>query len=140
MGPQSYSARPPLLSRGMGDVDTSSIVSNRTLPCRHPGCDKLFKRQCDLNKHTIHHKPRPYKCREPSCSHTDGFVYSKDLNRHVDTVHGGQLQGLYCPDQSCKYAQGRGFVGRRDNFIRHQKRVHGKVLDSNQRTEGSSTS
>jgi len=142
MAPQSYSAPPPLIPRGMGDIDTSPKVSICTLPCKHPGCGKFFKRQCDLNKHAIHHKSRPYKCREPCCSHTDGFVYRKDLTRHVDRVHGGQFQHFYCPDPSCKYAQaqGPGFTGRRDNFIRHQRRKHGMVLDSNQRNERLPTS
>lgn len=132
--PQSYSAPPPPISRAMGDINTSRKVSIRTLSCTHPGCGKFFKRQCDLNKHAIHHKPGPYKCRDPYCSHTDGFVYHKDLTRHVNGVHGGQFQRFYCPDPSCKYAQaeGSGFT-RRDNFIRHQRRKHGMVLDGNQR-------
>ena len=49
--------------------------------CREPGCDKEFKRPCDLTKHEKTHS-RPWKCPVESCKyHEYGWPTEKMFAR-----------------------------------------------------------
>ncbi|KAG6978168.1 Zinc finger transcription factor ace1 [Fusarium oxysporum f. sp. conglutinans] len=55
--------------------------------CREPGCNKEFKRPCDLTKHEKTHS-RPWKCPVPTCKyHTYGWPTEKEMDRHHNDKH-----------------------------------------------------
>lgn len=88
-------------------------------PCPHPSCasKKIFRRQCDLNRHYRTHF-RNFFCEIPDCSYTIrgsriGFATVKDRDRHERTHN---------PSILCNYCGKR--FSRGDNLRDHCRKVH----------------
>ncbi|KAH6611885.1 hypothetical protein C7974DRAFT_86369 [Boeremia exigua] len=90
--------------------------------CAVEGCNKMFNRNCELNRHLKIHlgrNERPHRC--TVCS--EGFLYPKDLIRH-QRKHVKQASAkvtYYCYVDGCSNIEG---FSRRDNLLRHQRRQH----------------
>jgi hypothetical protein len=80
-----------------------------------------------IRRHWKRHFPT-YFCTVAGCKHgTLAFARKYDLDRHVNSAHGGQR--LFCPHPGCKFAEGSwtlGF-GRKDNLNVHLKRRHADI-------------
>lgn len=77
-------------STAKGDED-----SNRTFICQHAGCNKVFRDNSALRKHSHTHGERVHAC--PECPRT--FVESSKLKRH-QLVHTGEKPFL-CRFEGC---------------------------------------
>ncbi|TVY39412.1 Zinc finger transcription factor [Lachnellula occidentalis] len=88
--------------------------------CREPGCDKEFKRPCDLTKHEKTHS-RPWKCPVDSCKyHEYGWPTEKEMDRHNNDKH-SQAPPLYeCQFKPCPYRSKR-----ESNCKQHMEKAHG---------------
>ncbi|TVY51405.1 Zinc finger transcription factor ace1 [Lachnellula cervina] len=88
--------------------------------CREPGCDKEFKRPCDLTKHEKTHS-RPWKCPVESCKyHEYGWPTEKEMDRHNNDKH-SQAPPLYeCHFKPCPYRSKR-----ESNCKQHMEKAHG---------------
>ncbi|RYO25207.1 hypothetical protein AA0121_g1360 [Alternaria tenuissima] len=88
-------------------------------PCSTEGCDRTFDRQCDLNRHQkTHSTESPHVC--STCNM--GFLYPKDLRRHLPTHNDPSLVVAikhYCPYPGCDNLDG---FSRKDNLLRHQRK------------------
>lgn len=94
-------------------------------------CSRTFPQRYQLNTHLKAHT-LPFKCSIPSCQ-SPGFRYSKDLDRHINSVHITEVPGtrrFYCPVETCKHSEayGNGFA-RLDNANRHKRTAHRKICE-----------
>ena len=88
--------------------------------CREPGCDKEFKRPCDLTKHEKTHS-RPWKCPEVSCKyHQYGWPTEKEMDRHHNDKHSAAPAMYECHFKPCAYRSKR-----ESNCKQHMEKAHG---------------
>lgn len=82
-------------------------------------CSKTHPSENELNKHMRREhdgKEHPYKCQYEDCALS--FVYPKDLQRHIDSVHLGHR--FLCRINECQ-----SILSREDNRRRHERQKHG---------------
>lgn len=97
-------------------TQASSSPAATTSSMRSPGTPRAAGEPPPLPRHHHHRQRLPLRCAEPTC--TRAFKYSRDLKRHVYSVH--DKIKITCP--RC----GKDFKGdRRDNLLRHLKTIHG---------------
>ncbi|CAO2652740.1 Nn.00g021510.m01.CDS01 [Neocucurbitaria sp. VM-36] len=95
-------------------------------PCHVEGCERVFDRACELNRHQKTHldrSERPHKC--SACK--EGFLYPKDLHRH-ERKHIQQPSAqvtFFCRYPGCGNLEG---FSRRDNLLRHQRKQHASIV------------
>jgi hypothetical protein len=90
--------------------------------CREPGCDKEFKRPCDLTKHEKTHS-RPWKCPVESCKyHEYGWPTEKEMDRHHNDKHSAAPPLYECHFKPCPYRSKR-----ESNCKQHMEKAHGWV-------------
>ncbi|KAG4030075.1 hypothetical protein MFRU_013g00990 [Monilinia fructicola] len=88
--------------------------------CREPGCDKSFKRPCDLTKHEKTHS-RPWKCPVTSCKyHEYGWPTEKEMDRHQNDKHSAAPPLFECHFKPCPYRSKR-----ESNCKQHMEKAHG---------------
>jgi hypothetical protein len=88
--------------------------------CNHPGCDKEFKRPCDLTKHEKTHS-RPWKCPFTTCKYHDyGWPTEKEMDRHINDKHSSAPPMYECQFQPCPYKSKR-----ESNCKQHMEKAHG---------------
>ncbi|XXG94691.1 hypothetical protein Hte_000948 [Hypoxylon texense] len=88
--------------------------------CTHPGCNKEFKRPCDLTKHEKTHS-RPWKCPIPTCKYHDyGWPTEKEMDRHVNDKHSDAPPMFECHFKPCPYKSKR-----ESNCKQHMEKAHG---------------
>ncbi|KAI6093836.1 hypothetical protein F4821DRAFT_252836 [Hypoxylon rubiginosum] len=88
--------------------------------CNHPGCNKEFKRPCDLTKHEKTHS-RPWKCPIPTCKYHDyGWPTEKEMDRHVNDKHSDAPPMYECHFKPCPYKSKR-----ESNCKQHMEKAHG---------------
>ncbi|KAE8444708.1 hypothetical protein EG329_014366 [Mollisiaceae sp. DMI_Dod_QoI] len=88
--------------------------------CREPGCDKEFKRPCDLTKHEKTHS-RPWKCPVESCKYHDyGWPTEKEMDRHHNDKHSSAPALYECHFKPCPYRSKR-----ESNCKQHMEKAHG---------------
>ena len=88
--------------------------------CGVPGCNKEFKRPCDLTKHEKTHS-RPWKCPLPSCKyHEFGWPTEKERDRHQNDKHSSNPMMYKCRFGSCQYKSKR-----ESNCKQHMEKAHG---------------
>lgn len=88
--------------------------------CREPGCNKEFKRPCDLTKHEKTHS-RPWKCPVPTCKyHTYGWPTEKEMDRHHNDKHSDAPAMYECLFKPCPYKSKR-----ESNCKQHMEKAHG---------------
>ena len=88
--------------------------------CREPGCDKEFKRPCDLTKHEKTHS-RPWKCPVKSCKYHDyGWPTEKERDRHHNDKHASSPATFECLFKPCPYKSKR-----ESNCKQHMEKAHG---------------
>ncbi|KAG6036644.1 copper-binding transcription factor [Claviceps citrina] len=86
--------------------------------CREPGCNKQFRRPCDLTKHEKTHS-RPWKCTIPTCKyHKIGWPTEKERDRHQNDRHSDAPATYRCPD--CSHTSKR-----ESNLKQHMEKSHG---------------
>ncbi|KAL2122658.1 hypothetical protein VTJ04DRAFT_3113 [Mycothermus thermophilus] len=90
--------------------------------CREPGCNKEFKRPCDLTKHEKTHS-RPWKCPVPTCKyHEYGWPTEKEMDRHHNDKHATSPAMYECLYKPCPYKSKR-----ESNCKQHMEKAHGWV-------------
>ncbi|KUJ11164.1 putative zinc finger transcription factor ace1 [Mollisia scopiformis] len=88
--------------------------------CREPGCDKEFKRPCDLTKHEKTHS-RPWKCPVEACKyHEYGWPTEKEMDRHHNDKHSAAPALYECHFKPCPYRSKR-----ESNCKQHMEKAHG---------------
>jgi len=88
--------------------------------CREPGCEKEFKRSCDLTKHEKTHS-RPWKCPVESCKyHEYGWPTEKEMDRHHNDKHSAAPALFECHFKPCPYRSKR-----ESNCKQHMEKAHG---------------
>ncbi|KAI0159484.1 hypothetical protein BJ166DRAFT_564537 [Pestalotiopsis sp. NC0098] len=88
--------------------------------CTHPGCNKEFKRPCDLTKHEKTHS-RPWKCPNKTCKyHEYGWPTEKEMDRHVNDKHSSAPAMYECLYKPCPYKSKR-----ESNCKQHMEKAHG---------------
>jgi uncharacterized C2H2 Zn-finger protein len=88
--------------------------------CREPGCNKEFKRPCDLTKHEKTHS-RPWKCPVSTCKyHTYGWPTEKEMDRHHNDKHSDAPAMYECSFKPCPYKSKR-----ESNCKQHMEKAHG---------------
>ncbi|KAH7328713.1 hypothetical protein B0I35DRAFT_473390 [Stachybotrys elegans] len=88
--------------------------------CREPGCNKEFKRPCDLTKHEKTHS-RPWKCPIPTCKyHEFGWPTEKEMDRHINDKHSDAPAMYECLYKPCPYKSKR-----ESNCKQHMEKAHG---------------
>lgn len=88
--------------------------------CREPGCNREFKRPCDLTKHEKTHS-RPWKCPIESCKyHEYGWPTEKEMDRHCNDKHSVDPSMYKCLFPPCTYKSKR-----ESNCRRHMEVAHG---------------
>ncbi|KAK4101720.1 hypothetical protein N658DRAFT_425133 [Parathielavia hyrcaniae] len=88
--------------------------------CREPGCNKEFKRPCDLTKHEKTHS-RPWKCPVPTCKyHEYGWPTEKEMDRHHNDKHSSAPPMYECNFKPCPYKSKR-----ESNCKQHMEKAHG---------------
>nr|XP_036585243.1 zinc finger transcription factor ace1 [Colletotrichum truncatum]KAF6795140.1 zinc finger transcription factor ace1 [Colletotrichum truncatum] len=88
--------------------------------CREPGCNKEFKRPCDLTKHEKTHS-RPWKCPVKSCKyHEYGWPTEKEMDRHHNDKHSSAPPMYECMFKPCPYKSKR-----ESNCKQHMEKAHG---------------
>jgi hypothetical protein len=87
--------------------------------CKEPGCNKEFKRPCDLTKHEKTHS-RPWKCPVPSCKyHEYGWPTEKEMDRHHNDKHSDSPAMFQCHFSHCPYKSKR-----ESNCKQHMEKAH----------------
>jgi hypothetical protein len=106
--------------------------------CREPGCDKEFKRPCDLTKHEKTHS-RPWKCPNPTCKyHEFGWPTEKEMDRHINDKHSDAPAMYQCLFENCPYKSKR-----ESNCKQHMEKAHGWTYvrtKTNKKAQAKSTS
>ncbi|KAK7424911.1 copper-binding transcription factor [Neonectria punicea] len=88
--------------------------------CREAGCNKEFKRPCDLTKHEKTHS-RPWKCPIPTCKYHDyGWPTEKEMDRHINDKHSDAPAMYECLYKPCPYKSKR-----ESNCKQHMEKAHG---------------
>lgn len=88
--------------------------------CREPGCNKEFKRPCDLTKHEKTHS-RPWKCPIETCKyHEYGWPTEKEMDRHCNDKHSTAPPMFKCLFPPCPYKSKR-----ESNCKQHMEKAHG---------------
>ncbi|PHH86331.1 hypothetical protein CDD83_10396 [Cordyceps sp. RAO-2017] len=88
--------------------------------CREHGCNKEFRRPCDLTKHEKTHS-RPWKCPMPDCKyHSLGWPTEKEMARHVNDKHSSSPAYFECEFKPCPYKSKR-----QSNCKQHMEKAHG---------------
>ncbi|PSR91922.1 hypothetical protein BD289DRAFT_459903 [Coniella lustricola] len=88
--------------------------------CREPGCNKEFKRPCDLTKHEKTHS-RPWKCPVETCKYHDyGWPTEKEMDRHCNDKHNTAPPMYKCLYPPCPYKSKR-----ESNCKQHMEKAHG---------------
>lgn len=88
--------------------------------CKEPGCNKEFKRPCDLTKHEKTHS-RPWKCPFATCKYHDyGWPTEKEMDRHVNDKHSSAPPMYECKFKPCPYKSKR-----ESNCKQHMEKAHG---------------
>ncbi|KAK7739968.1 hypothetical protein SLS53_005562 [Cytospora paraplurivora] len=88
--------------------------------CREPGCNKEFKRPCDLTKHEKTHS-RPWKCPIKTCKyHEYGWPTEKEMDRHCNDKHSIDPPMYRCMFSPCPYKSKR-----ESNCKQHMEKAHG---------------
>lgn len=88
--------------------------------CKEPGCNKEFKRPCDLTKHEKTHS-RPWKCPMRTCKyHEYGWPTEKEMDRHVNDKHTTAPAMYECIFKPCPYKSKR-----ESNCKQHMEKAHG---------------
>ncbi|KAK3330233.1 hypothetical protein B0H66DRAFT_51770 [Apodospora peruviana] len=88
--------------------------------CREPGCNKEFKRPCDLTKHEKTHS-RPWKCPVTTCKyHEYGWPTEKEMDRHHNDKHSSAPPMYECLFKPCPYKSKR-----ESNCKQHMEKAHG---------------
>ncbi|PKS07924.1 hypothetical protein jhhlp_006534 [Lomentospora prolificans] len=88
--------------------------------CREPGCNKEFKRPCDLTKHEKTHS-RPWKCPVKTCKyHEYGWPTEKEMDRHHNDKHSAAPPMFECHFKPCPYKSKR-----ESNCKQHMEKAHG---------------
>lgn len=88
--------------------------------CREPGCNKEFKRPCDLTKHEKTHS-RPWKCPVETCKYHDyGWPTEKEMDRHCNDKHNTTPPMYKCLYPPCPYKSKR-----ESNCKQHMEKAHG---------------
>ncbi|KAH7035005.1 uncharacterized protein B0I36DRAFT_317405 [Microdochium trichocladiopsis] len=88
--------------------------------CKEPGCNKEFKRPCDLTKHEKTHS-RPWKCPFTTCKyHEYGWPTEKEMDRHVNDKHSSAPAMYECHFKPCPYKSKR-----ESNCKQHMEKAHG---------------
>jgi hypothetical protein len=88
--------------------------------CREPGCNKEFKRPCDLTKHEKTHS-RPWKCPVTTCKyHEFGWPTEKEMDRHHNDKHSSAPPMYECIYKPCPYKSKR-----ESNCKQHMEKAHG---------------
>ena len=88
--------------------------------CDVDGCDKEFKRPCDLTKHVKTHE-RPWKCSEEKCKYYElGWPTEKERDRHVNDKHSSTPSLYRCLFEPCPYTSKR-----ESNCKQHMEKAHG---------------
>jgi uncharacterized C2H2 Zn-finger protein len=88
--------------------------------CREPGCNKEFKRPCDLTKHEKTHS-RPWKCPITTCKyHEYGWPTEKEMDRHRNDKHEAAPSMYECLFKPCPYKSKR-----ESNCKQHMEKAHG---------------
>ncbi|ROT40059.1 zinc finger transcription factor ace1 [Sodiomyces alkalinus F11] len=88
--------------------------------CREPGCNKEFKRPCDLTKHEKTHS-RPWKCPLTTCKyHEYGWPTEKEMDRHINDKHSAAPAMFECHYKPCPYKSKR-----ESNCKQHMEKAHG---------------
>ncbi|KUI63095.1 Zinc finger transcription factor ace1 [Cytospora mali] len=88
--------------------------------CREPGCNKEFKRPCDLTKHEKTHS-RPWKCPIETCKyHEYGWPTEKEMDRHCNDKHSIDPPMYRCMFSPCPYKSKR-----ESNCKQHMEKAHG---------------
>ncbi|KAM4060207.1 zinc finger transcription factor ace1 [Hirsutella rhossiliensis] len=94
--------------------------------CRELGCNKEFKRPCDLTKHEKTHS-RPWKCPYATCKyHEFGWPTEKEMVRHVDDKHLDSPTMFECFFAPCPYKSKR-----ESNCKQHMEKAHGWLRNRN---------
>jgi len=90
--------------------------------CDHPGCGKVFRKRFEKKKHVnIKHNHR-YICQ--TCNRA--FGVKRDMDRHTADKHPeiNPQESIFCPNSDCKRSK-MGFKRtRKDNLLRHLRKVH----------------
>lgn len=87
--------------------------------CNHAGCEKEFKRACDLTKHEKTHS-RPWKCSDINCRyHEYGWPTEKELERHRNDKHSANPKLFNCLFKPCAYSSKR-----ESNCKQHMEKSH----------------
>jgi hypothetical protein len=87
--------------------------------CREPGCNKEFKRPCDLTKHEKTHS-RPWKCPVATCKyHEYGWPTEKEMDRHHNDKHSAAPPLYECHFKPCPYKSKR-----ESNCKQHMEKAH----------------
>lgn len=77
------------------------VEGKKSFQCLAPGCQKIFKFKCDMERHVlIHTKEKPITCPYPDCN--KGFKRPEALRYHVDTMHVNR-KIFTCPIPDCGY-------------------------------------
>jgi hypothetical protein len=98
--------------------------------CPMHGCNKEFKRPCDLTKHEKTHL-RPFKCKLESCKYYKlGWPTEKELDRHWNDKHSSNPSMFRCNYHPCPYKSKR-----ESNCKQHMEKAHGWVY-VRQKTNG----
>jgi hypothetical protein len=88
--------------------------------CREKGCEKEFKRPCDLTKHEKTHS-RPWKCPIATCKyHEYGWPTEKEAQRHHNDKHSTAPALYKCHYAPCPYQSKR-----ESNCKQHMEKAHG---------------
>lgn len=102
-------------------------------------CQKSVKTKSELKKHDLRHK-KPFVCKYPGCTRTEGFSTTNDLDRHTKSKHplatttrAESMKKYHCVVSGCKSKDK--VWPRLDNFRSHIKRVHSNYIESEQSFE-----
>jgi hypothetical protein len=105
------------MARRKKNADPSEYAPKK---CKEPGCNKEFKRPCDLTKHEKTHS-RPWKCPLPTCKyHEYGWPTEKEMDRHINDKHSSAPPMYECLFKPCPYKSKR-----ESNCKQHMEKAHG---------------
>lgn len=105
------------MARRKKNADPSEYAPKK---CKEPGCNKEFKRPCDLTKHEKTHS-RPWKCPLPTCKyHEYGWPTEKEMDRHINDKHSSAPPMYECRFKPCPYKSKR-----ESNCKQHMEKAHG---------------